>query len=313
MHITLRQLRIFEAVARHSSISRAATEMHMTQPAVSMQMKQLEEQIGLPLIEQIGKRLIITEAGAELRQHAHRISAQLVDLNSAMEQFRGLERGMLRLAVVSTANYFLPRLIAQFTERHPGVRISLQVANREAVLGALADNRTDLAITGRPPDDVGVIAQPFMSNPLLVIAPPSHPLATQARIPITRLAEEIMVVREPGSGTRAAMDRHFASHGVEYQPGCELGTNEAIKQAVQAGLGLGLVSQQTIELELETRRLVVLPVETFPILRHWYIVHRNDKRLSAASQAFRALLLAHNPESPSTDLPRALRVKVARA
>jgi DNA-binding transcriptional LysR family regulator len=299
MHITLRHLRIFESVARHSSISRAAAELHLTQPAVSMQMKQLEEQIGLPLLEQIGRRLYLTEAGHELRGHAQRIAAQMVDLNAAMDQHRGLERGMLRLAVVSTANYFLPRPLAQFSESHPGVRVRLQVANREAVLAALADNRTELAITGQPPDSAGVVAQHFMDNPLVVIAQPGHPLARLAHVPLQRLAEETLVVREPGSGMRAAMERHFAEQGVEYRTGCELDTNEAIKQAVRAGLGLGIVSAQTIELELETGRLVVLPVEGFPIRRHWFIVHRSDKRPSAAAQAFRSLLLAQNPAVPA--------------
>jgi molybdate transport repressor ModE-like protein len=295
IHITLRQLRIFEAVARHGSISRAAAEVHLTQPAVSMQVKQLEEQIGLPLVEQIGKRMCLTEAGQELRGHAGRIAAQMVDLNAAMDQFRGLERGLIRVAVVSTANYFLPPLIARFVERHPGVRISLQVANRDTVLAALADSRADLAITGQPPDSSDVTSQRFMDNPLVVIAAPSHPLAAQTSIKFSRLAEATLVLRELGSGTRATVERYFAAHRVAYRPGCELSTNEAIKQAVQAGLGLGIVPAQTIELELETKRLVVLPVDGFPILRHWFIIHRGDRRLAAAAQAFRTLLLTLQP------------------
>jgi DNA-binding transcriptional LysR family regulator len=297
LHITLRHLRTFEAVARHHSISRAASELHLTQPAVSMQMKQLEEQIGLPLVEQIGKRMFLTEAGQELRGHARDIASRMVDLNAAMDQFRGLERGLLRLAVVSTANYFLPELIAEFSASHPGVRVSLKVANREFVLSALADNSTDLAITGLPPDSVDVVAQNFMGNPLVVIAAPHHPLAGQASIPLQRLADETLVVREPGSGTRAAMERHFAEHGLVYRAGCELGTNEAIKQAVRAGLGLAVVSAQTIELELATRCLAVLPVEGFPIVRQWYVVHRSGKRLSAAARTFRDLLLALDPDA----------------
>jgi len=294
MHITLRQLRIFEAVARFSSISRAANELHLTQPAVSMQVKQLEDQIGLPLLEQIGKRLFLTEAGAELRIHAQRFAAQALELQTAMDQFRDLQRGWLRLAVVSTANYFLPPLIVSLSERHPGMRISLQVANRESVLAALADNRTDLAITGQPPESADLVAQHFMDNPLVVIAAPTHALAAAGPISMARLARETLVVREPGSGTRAAIERHFAEHGLEYHPGCELNTNEAIKQAVQAGLGCGVVSLQTIDLELETRRLVILPVEGFPLIRRWYIVHRCEKRLSAAALAFRELLLAQS-------------------
>ncbi len=298
MHITLRHLKIFEAVARCGSISRAATEMHLTQPAVSMQMKQLEEQVGLPLLEQVGKRMFLTEAGHELEEHARDIAARMADLNAAMDQFRGLQRGLLRLAVVSTANYFLPSLIADFNRRYPGVRVSLQVANREFVLSALADNSTDLAITGRPPDSADVVAQHFMDNPLVVIAAPSHPLAAQASVTLAQVAEETLVVREPGSGTRAAMERHFAAHGVTYRPGCEFGTNEALKQAVRAGLGLGVVSAQTIELELLARCLVVLPVEGFPVVRQWYVLHRTHKRLSASARTFREMLLGLDPTAP---------------
>jgi LysR family transcriptional regulator, low CO2-responsive transcriptional regulator len=298
MHITLRHLRIFEAVARFGSISRAAAELHLTQPAVSMQMKQLEEQIGLPLLEQVGKRMFLTEAGQDLRGHARDIVARMADLNASMDQFRGLERGLLRLAVVSTANYFLPKLIADFTHRHPGVRVSLQVANREFVLSALADNSTDLAITGRPPDSVDVVGQHFMDNPLVVIASPDHPLAGVGSITLQRMVQETLVVREPGSGTRAAMERHFVAHAVVYRAGCEFGTNEALKQAVRAGLGLGVVSAQTIELELQTRCLTVLPVEGFPIVRQWYVLHRTHKRLSAAARTFREILLGLDPSTP---------------
>jgi DNA-binding transcriptional LysR family regulator len=306
MHITLRHLRIFEAVARCASISRAATELHLTQPAVSMQMKQLEEQIGLPLVEQVGKRLFLTEAGHELRGHARDIAARMIDLNAAMDQFRGLERGLLRLAVVSTANYFLPSLIADFNRRHPGVRVSLQVANREVVHAALADNTTDLAITGQPPEGLDVVAQHFMDNPLVVIAAPDHPLAALASVPLQRLAEQTLVVRESGSGTRAAMERHFASKGLACRAGCEFGTNEALKQAVRAGLGPGVVSMQTIELELQARCLVVLPVEGFPIVRQWYVLHRTHKRLSAAALTFRAMLLGLDPAAPQSAARRAV-------
>ncbi len=292
MNITLRQLRIFEAVARHASVSRAAAELHLTQPAVSMQVKQLEDQIGLTLIDQIGKRLCVTEAGAELCRHASRITTQVVDLNAAMDQFRGLERGVLRLAVVSTAIHFLTNLIAAFSGRHPGVRISLQVVNRDAVLTAMADNQADLAITGQPPEHVDIISQHFMDNPLVVIAAPDHPWTESSAIPLARLEEETLLLREPGSGTRATIERHFAANKLAYRPGCELSSNEALKQAVQAGLGIGIVPAQSLALELETQRLAILPVEGFPIVRQWFILQRRDKRPSGAAEAFRALLLA---------------------
>jgi DNA-binding transcriptional LysR family regulator len=307
MQVTLKQLRIFESVACHGSMSRAADEMHLTQPAVSMQIKQLEEQIGVPLLEQNGRRLYLTEAGHELRIHAQRFATQTLELQAAMDQYRGLERGVLRIAVVSTANYFLPPMIAAYSERHPGVRISLQVANRVSVLASLADHQADIAITGEPPPGVDIESQRFMDNPLVVIANPNHPFARLDHVRFARLREERLVVREAGSGTRAATERHFAEHKVDLILGCELNSNEAIKQAVQAGLGLGVVSLQTIQLELETRRLAVLPVESFPIVRHWFIVHRRDKRLSAASQAFRDLLLSQVPVTSGAPAPAVVK------
>jgi DNA-binding transcriptional LysR family regulator len=303
MHITLRQLRIFEAVARQGSVSRAAAELNLTQPAVSMQLKQLEDQIGLKLVEQIGKRMCLTEAGQELRGHAGRMAAQTSELKAAMDQFRGLERGVLRLAVVSTANYFLPPRIAEFTTRYPGVRVTLRVDNRDAVLAALTDNLADLAVTGRPPSDAQVSAQYFADNPLVVIAPPGHRLAKAASVRLEEFGDEVILLRELGSGTRAAVDRHFSAHNVRYQPGCELSSNEAIKQAVQAGLGLGVVPAQTVELEIETRRLVLLPVTGFPVVRQWFIVHRSDGKLSAASQEFRNLLLSRNAAEQRYAIP----------
>jgi DNA-binding transcriptional LysR family regulator len=311
MHITLRQLRIFEAVATYGSMSRAAVELNLTQPAVSMQMKQIEEQIGLPLIEQVGRKLFLTEAGTELRTHAQRFNAQALELKAAMEHLRGLHRGLLRLAVVSTANYFLPPLIASLSQQHPGVQVSLQVSNRESVLAALADNRTDLAITGRPPESDELVSERFLDNPLVVIASPSHPLAKTESLTLQRLSEERLVLRESGSGTRATIERYFAERGVDYLPGCELNTNEAVKLAVQAGLGLGVVSAQAIELELEAGRLAVLQVEGFPIMRGWHVVHRRGKRMSAVASEFRDLLLAQSG-AKSASAPEALPAKRKR-
>jgi LysR family transcriptional regulator, low CO2-responsive transcriptional regulator len=313
MNVTMRHLRIFEAVAGHLSISRAAAELHLTQPAVSMQMKQLEELLGVALVEQVGRRMSLTDAGHELRIRARDIAVRMADLGAAMEQFRDVQRGVLRLAVVSTVNYFLPPLVAEFHRQFPGVRMILQVANREIVLAQLADNNTDLAITGRPPDSLDVVAQHFMDNPLVVIAAPSHPLAAESSISLQRLAAETLVVREPGSGTRAATERHFAEYGQVCRAGCELNTNEALKQAVRAGLGVGVVSAQTIELELQAGWLVVLPVENFPILRRWFVLHRTHKRLSAAALKFRQLLLALDPSAPVEDqMPPSARARRPR-
>ncbi len=260
-----------------------------------MQLKQLEEQIGLQLVQQSGRRMCLTEAGQELRGYAQAIAAQMTDLGAAMEKFRSRGKGVLRLAVVSTANYFLPKTIAAFTRRHPGVRISLDVVNREAVLSALVDNKADLAVSGQPPEGAYVTGQYFMDNPLVVIASPSHRLATDKGIPLERLTEEVLVLRESGSGTRATVERYLAQRKIAYRPGCELSSNEAVKQAVQAGLGIGIVPAQTIQLELETGRLAVLDFEGFPLLRRWFVVHRNDRRLSPVAEEFKTLLLAGSP------------------
>lgn len=295
MHVTLRQLQIFEAVARHQSVTQAASELHVTQPAVSMQLRELEAQVGVPLLDRQGRRLHLTEAGLELQHHARRANGLMQDIAAAMNQLRGLERGVLRLAVVSTANYFLSGILARYSRQFPGVRISLSVANRDAVLTALAESAAEVAVTGQPPEGGEVVAQHFLDNPLVVIAAPEHPLAALDAIALQRLEGEVLVLREQGSGTRAAMERHFAQHGLRFRTGCELASNEAVKQAVQAGIGLGVVSAQTLELELLTRRLVVLPVAGFPILRRWYVVHRSERRLSPAATALRSMLLAGDP------------------
>ncbi len=291
LHLTLRQLRVFESVVRHLSFSRAAEELSLSQPAVSMQIKQLEENVGLPLFEQLGKRIYLTEAGHELLHYSRAVTQQLTEMEAAIDQLKGVERGKLNISVLSSANYFTPRLLAKFCQRHPGVTVSLNVANRSAVLRQLADNETDLAIMGQPPEDLDVVAESFMENPLVVIAAPSHPLTREHRIPVKRLKQEVFLMREPGSGTRGAMERFFAEHKITLNQGMQMETNGAIKQAVQAGMGLCILSLHTAELELETQRLKVLDVQGFPIIRHWYVVHREHKRLSAVAQAFKGFLL----------------------
>ena len=289
--LTLRQFKVFEAVARHLSFSRAADELHLSQPAVSMQVKGLEHIVGQPLTEQLGKKIFLTEAGREVLHASQRITAQLNDLQTNLAQLRGLNSGQLNLAVTSTANWVATDILARFRGRHPKLAIHLDVSNRESVLGQLAANRIDLAIMGQVPDGLGLEATRVMDNPLVVIAPPGHPLAHQQRISADALADEAFLVREAGSGTRAAMARFFAAKGLEIRTSMEMSSNEAIKQAVQAGLGLGILSQQTLEMELALQRLVVLPVEDFPIMRHWYLVHRADKRLSPVAQAFKQFVL----------------------
>lgn len=286
MHLTLRQLQVFEAAARLGGYTRASEALHLSQPAVSMQIRQLEEQTGMPLFEQIGKKIHLTDAGRALYRHAQSILAQVQGAQLELEEMRGVRRGQLNITVASTANYFAPQLLAAFCHRYPEVKVSLDVSNREHILAQLGESEKDLAIMGLPPDESGLIAHPFMENPLVVIAAPNHPLANMTAIPPSRLAEEPFISRESGSGTRMATERFFNAAGLQLTVAMEMSSNEAIKQAVQAGLGLGVLSIHTLEMELALNRLAILDVQGFPILRHWYVVHREGKRFSAVAQAF---------------------------
>jgi DNA-binding transcriptional LysR family regulator len=294
VNLTLRQLKIFEAVARHLSFTRASEELHLTQPAVSMQVKQLEETVGLPLFEQVGKRVYLTEAGEELERYSRSILAILDEASVVFDEMKGLERGRLRITVASTANYFVPQLLAAFCQRHPGVKVSLDVTNRERLLRALQDNETDLVIMGKPPESMDLVAETFMDNPLVAIAPPTHPLAGQKNIPLKRLQRETFLIREKGSGTRSATERFFVEHGLSLSSTMEMSSSEAIKQGVEAGLGLGLLSLHTLEMELTLKRLVILDVRELPILRKWYVMHRAGKRLSAVAQSFKEFVLVES-------------------
>lgn len=286
---TLRQLDILDAVARCGSFSRASTELHLTQPAVSMQIKQLESTLGMPLFEHIGKSIHLTAAGKETLATCRAIGRELTNLEHTLASLQGLKGGTLTVSVVSTASYFTAKLIALFRQAHPDVRISLNAVNRETLLRQLAENSIDLALMGRPPEDQDLQAQPFIDNPLVVIAASNHPLAKKRNIPLARLAEEPFVGREPGSGTRSAVEQFFESKGLKLKVAMEMNKNEAIKQAVEAGLGVGVVSQHG---ELATRHLRVLDVQGFPLRRQWYLVQRQGKRLSPAAQAFAQFVLS---------------------
>lgn len=291
MNISLRQLRVFEAVARLLSYTRAAAELHLTQPAVSMQVRQLEDEVGLPLFEKLGRHISLTEAGRELFQYSRSISRSLQEMEEVLESLKGVSRGRLSIAVASTVNYFAPRLLAAFHQRYPGIGLRLDVTNRERLVRQLQENTVDMVLMGQPPRGVDVESEAFMDNPLVVVAPFGHPLAGERSIGIERLAEEVFVMREAGSGTRQAMERFFAEQGVAVRHGMQMTRNEAIKQAVLAGLGLSVVSAHTVELELETRRLVILDVAGFPLERQWHLVYRSGKRLSPVAQAFRQFVL----------------------
>lgn len=291
-NVTFRQLKVFEAVATHLSYTRAAQSLHLTQPAVSMQVRQLEEWVGLPLFEQLGRKIYLTEAGRELYRYSRTIAHLFVEMDDVFAAMRGIEGGSLSVSVATTASYFSTRLLAEFSRSYPKIQITLDVTNREALLGQLEGNDCDLVIMGRPPEEMELEAVAFMENPLVVLAPAAHALVGLRGIPLDQIADEHFVVREQGSGTRGAIERFFAQHDVRLKAVMELGSNEAIKQAVIAGLGLGIASMQTLELELETGRLAVLDVEGFPILRHWYVVHRRGKRLSPVAQAFKDYVLS---------------------
>lgn len=291
MHVTFRQLKVFEAAARLLSYTRTAEAMHLSQPAVSMQIKQLEENVGLPLFEMLGKKLFLTDAGKEFYIYSKAIFQQLDEAEAVMTSMKGLHSGRLKIAVATTASYFTTRLLAAFSKRFEGVQINLDVTNRESLQRQLEDNEPDLVIMGQPPEGIEVDAQSFMSNPLVMIAPADHPLAKEKSIPLSHFADERFVVREKGSGTLGAIERFFKKHDVPFHTGIEMSSNEAIKQAVGAGLGLGIASIHTLELELETGRLVVLDVEDFPIRRQWYLVSRKGKRLSVVAEAFREFVL----------------------
>jgi len=290
---TVRQLQIFDAAARALSFSRAAEVLHLTQPAVSMQIRQLEHFAGVPLFERTGRRLHLTGAGEELVLHARAVLRALENADEAFAALKGLRGGRVRLAVVSTAKYFAPRLIARFAQAHPGVQVRLQVDNRDAVVRTLAANDVDVALMGRPPGELDLVAAPFADHPHVIIAPPDHPLARRRRVDIDAFAAEVFLVRETGSGTRTAMERFFQERGVPLRVGMEMPSNETIKQAVIAGLWLSFISLHTIVLELAAGALAVVNAPGLPVVRQWYVLHRTEKRLSPAAEAFRAFVLEH--------------------
>jgi LysR family transcriptional regulator, low CO2-responsive transcriptional regulator len=251
---------------------------------------------------------MLTEAGALVLSHGRRILEQIVELDQAIGELKGLEGGSLRICVATTVNYFAARAVAAFCRAHPAVQVSLDVTNRATLLGRLTAGETDIALMGQPPRNLDLVADPFKENPLVVIAEPGHRLARRRGVPLAALADEVFLVREQGSGTRIAMERFFDEHGFERFRDVEMTSNEAIKQGVEAGLGLGIVSLHTLELELQLARLAVLDVEGFPIHRRWYVVHRTSQRLSPAARAFREQLLTEvDVEATARNEPRTRR------
>ncbi|MDA8364508.1 MAG: LysR family transcriptional regulator [Gammaproteobacteria bacterium] len=288
---TLRQLTVFLTAARHLHFTRAAQELGMTQPSVSMQIRQLEENLGIALFEQVGKRTFLTEAGHELYRYGCAIDRQLAEADTVLDRLKGAHGGQLRLAIGTTAKYFMPRLLAAFTLNHPEVVIDLHITGRDGLLDQLENNQRDMAVAGSPPQDDDMVAYPFLEDPLVVIAPPGHPLAGERKLSLARLKPERFLMREPGSDTREVVDDFFRGQGFEPRTTMIINSNEAIKQSVQAGIGLAIVPTQSVTLELEVGRLVVLDLDT-PTLQHaWYLVHRREKRFSAVAEAFKDFVL----------------------
>ena len=290
-HATLHQLKVFEAAARHGSFTRAAEELFLTQPTVSMQVKQLTKSVGLPLFEQMGKKLYLTAAGKELYATCREIFQSLSQFEMTIADLKGLKQGQLRLAVVTTAKYFVPRLLGPFSQRYPGIDVALQVTNHEGLLERLSDNQDDLYILSQPPDAPDITRHLFLDNPLVVLAPSNHILRNEKSIPVERLAEEPFIMRETGSGTRQAVQKLFEEKGVSVKVRLELGSNEAIKQAIAGGLGLSVLSLHTLALEGSTGQLIILDVEGFPIRRQWYIIYPSGKHLSVVARTFFDYLL----------------------
>jgi DNA-binding transcriptional LysR family regulator len=288
-------LRVFQSVATHSSFTRASEDLHLSQPAVSIQVKQLEGTIGHPLFEQLGKKIFLTEAGEILYACSEEVFRVLDEAAEVLDQLKGIHRGRLNISVATTASAFATLMLSVFARQYPEVAISLDVTNRARLLNQLDTNKCDFVIMGEPPQNKDLQFKSFMENPLVIMANPEHQLIGRRRIPLTALQDLPFVVREPGSGTRAAIQRFFESKGVSVQFVMEMTSHETIKQAVQAGLGLGIASLHTLELELQSGRLVLLDVQGFPILRHWYLVQRSGKRLSPVAKLFETFVLEQGP------------------
>ncbi len=288
---TFKQIQTFIEVARERSVSKAAGRLFVSQPAVSMQLRQLEDAFGIALVESAGRNIQLTRAGEDFLTHAIAAMGQLKDLEAVMAEHVGLRKGHINLAVVSTAKYFVPMLLVQFGKLYPGVDITLRIDNRENILGMLSRNEADLVIMGRAPKTLECDAMAFATNPMAILGAPDHALSRRKHLAFSTLGEYGFVVREQGSGTRAAMQRLFAQNEVEMKVVMEMPSNETIKQAVMAGMGLSFLSLRTVRHELASGHMALLDVAGMPMVGNWYITHLHHKRLAPAAQAFKAFLI----------------------
>lgn len=288
---TLRQLTVFETVARHLHFTRAAEALGTTQPSVSMQIKQLEDNLGVALFEQIGKRIHLTEAGRALFEHCREITRQLTAAETVLERLKGVQAGQLRLAIAPTAKYFVPRLLAEFVRQHPGVTVNLSIATRAVKLAQIENNECDMAIMASPPSDASLASNAFFTDPLVAIAPPDHALAGQRAVSPTRLAQERFLLREAGSETRRTIEHFFAQQDTTLSGVMTANSNEALKQGVQAGLGVAIVPLQSVLPERDAGRLAILDVVPLTLQCAWHMVHRQEQRFSCVGEAFRDFVL----------------------
>ncbi|MGA0817024.1 MAG: LysR substrate-binding domain-containing protein [Burkholderiaceae bacterium] len=295
-NLSLRQLKIFVSAARLSSFAKAAEEMHLTAPAISMQMRDLEEDLGIPLFAKKGRGIALTSAGEYFLVYARRVLQSLREAEDMMAKLKGIETGSLTIGLVSTAKYFVPQLLAEFRKDHPGIQVVIQVRNRDQLIKLLREGEIDIAVMGKPPRDLDVRAEPFANHPHAFIAAPNHPLTKQKRIPVGTLDQEEVLVREAGSGTRAVMENFFEEHRFRPMSTIEMSSNETIKQAVMAGLGISFTSLHTVGLEMEHNKLAVLDVEQTPVTRIWHVVNLTGKNLSLPAEAFRYFVLEQGNE-----------------
>ena len=301
MHFTLQQLKLFEAVSRNNSYTRAAEELHLTQPAVSIQIKRLEEQVGMPLFDTVGKKIFTTAAGKAMCQASMDILGRVGELKNTVEELKGEMKGPLQLSVVTTSKYFMPQLLGVFLQRYPDVEPKLKFTNRASVVDRLTNNIDDFVVMGQIPDDKNLEAYPFLENVLVIVAPPNHPLANKKNITLDEMMKERFLGREVGSGTRLVYTSMMEKEGFKVEPYMELGSSEAIKQAVMAGLGIAVLSSYGLELERAAGKLIVLDVKGFPVKRRWYAVHLKGKKLSLVARTFLDFILSESSKVLNLD------------
>jgi DNA-binding transcriptional LysR family regulator len=304
LNVSFRQLRVFVTVARHLSFARAAEELHLSPPAVSMQVSDLEATVDVPLFERTGRRIVLTTVGEYFLVHARRVLAELKDAEDTIARLKGVQTGQITIGVLSTAKYFMPRLLAGFLRDHPGVEVNLEVGNRQTLSELLARNELDLAVMGTPPRELDLRVEPFAAHPLGVIASAEHPLAALPHVPPPVLEREPFIVREEGSGTRAAMERYFTEMRIKPPAIMTMASNETIKQAVIANMGISFLSLHTTGLEVDAGLLRVLEVDGLPLVRRWQVVHVRAKLLSPAAEALRYYVLEHGERMLAQMFPK---------